>query len=204
MDRRPLSGIRVMDFTWVRAGPWAAHWLAALGAEVIKCEWLQPGTGTFNGRGTAAGDGGGGALPPGIPPGFNSGGNFNDTNAGKLGVTINVRKPEGLALIKRLLGMSDIVIENFSSRVMSNWGLSYAEMSAINPQLVYVSMAGLGHVGRNHHYQTAGPIVQAISGLTVLSGLPGEQPAGWGWSYMDDSGGMNGLMGALTGLTTAT
>ena len=200
MDRRPLSGIRVMDFTWVRAGPWAAHWLAALGAEVIKCEWLQPGTGTFNGRGTAAGDGGGGALPPGIPPGFNSGGNFNDTNAGKLGVTINVRKPEGLALIKRLLGMSDIVIENFSSRVMSNWGLSYAEMSAINPQLVYVSMAGLGHVGRNHHYQTAGPIVQAISGLTVLSGLPGEQPAGWGWSYMDDSGGMNGLMGALTGL----
>ena len=200
MTVRPLDGIRVLDFTWVRAGPWAAHWLAALGAEVIKCEWLQPGTGTFNGRGVAAGDGGGGALPPGIPPGFNSGGNFNDTNAGKLGVTINVRKPEGLALIKRLIQMSDIVIENFSSRVMTNWGLSYDEMAAINPALVYVSMAGLGHVGRNHHYQTAGPIVQAISGLTVLSGLPGEQPAGWGWSYMDDSGGMYGLMGALTGL----
>ncbi len=198
MERRPLTGIRVLDFTWVRAGPWSTRWLAALGAEVIKIEWLQPGTGTFNMRGGMNGSVSG--TPPDATPTFNNGGFFNDTNAGKLGVTMNVRSPQGIDLIKRLLAMSDIVIENFSSRVMQNWGLGYAEMTQLRPDIIYVSMAGLGQVGRNHHYQTAGPIVQALSGLTFSSGLPEEPPAGWGWSYMDDTGGMYGLMGVLTAL----
>ena len=92
------------------------------------------------------------------------------------------------------------MIENFSSRVLQNWGLGYEEMREIKPDIVYVSMSGYGHTGRNHHYTTFGPVAQAVSGLTHLSGLPGKPPAGWGWSYMDDTGGMYGAMCALTGL----
>jgi crotonobetainyl-CoA:carnitine CoA-transferase CaiB-like acyl-CoA transferase len=61
-------------------------------------------------------------------------------------------------------------------------------------------MSGYGHTGRNHHYTTFGPVAQAVSGLTFLSGLPDQAPAGWGWSYMDDTGGMYGALCALTGL----
>jgi crotonobetainyl-CoA:carnitine CoA-transferase CaiB-like acyl-CoA transferase len=92
------------------------------------------------------------------------------------------------------------VIENFSSRVLRNWGLGYDELCNIKPNIVYVSMSGYGHTGRNHHYTTFGPVAQAAAGLTYLSGLPDKPPAGWGWSYMDDTGGMYGAMCALTGL----
>ena len=70
----------------------------------------------------------------------------------------------------------------------------------IKPDIVYVSMSGYGHTGRDHAFTTFGPVAQAASGLTHLSGLPGAPPAGWGWSYMDDTGGMYGAMCALTGL----
>ena len=92
------------------------------------------------------------------------------------------------------------MIENFSSRVLQKWGLGYDELCSIKPDIVYVSMSGYGHTGRNHHYTTFGPVAQAASGLTHLSGLPDKPPAGWGWSYMDDTGGMYGAMCALTGL----
>ena len=92
------------------------------------------------------------------------------------------------------------MIENFSSRVLRKWGLGYEELCKIKPDIVYVSMSGYGHTGRHHHYTTFGPVAQAVSGLTYLSGLPDKPPAGWGWSYMDDTGGMYGAMCALTGL----
>ncbi len=107
---------------------------------------------------------------------------------------------KGLEIVKRLIAVSDIVIENFSSRVLQKWGLGYEELCKIKPDIVYVSMSGYGHTGRNHHYTTFGPVAQAVSGLTYLSGLPDKPPAGWGWSYMDDTGGMYGAMCALTGL----
>jgi crotonobetainyl-CoA:carnitine CoA-transferase CaiB-like acyl-CoA transferase len=118
----------------------------------------------------------------------------------KKSVTISAKTAKGLALIKRLVAMSDVVIENFSTGILDSWGLSYDEMTKIKPDIVYVSMAGLGQWGRNKHYNTAGPIVQAISGLTFISGLPGAPPAGWGWSYMDNTGGMYAVMCVLTAL----
>jgi len=99
-----------------------------------------------------------------------------------------------------IAGVSDVVIENFSSRVLQKWSLGYNELCKIKPDVVYVSMSGYGHTGRHHHYTTFGPVAQAVSGLTYLSGLPDKPPAGWGWSYMDDTGGMYGAMCALTGL----
>ena len=188
---RALDGIRVVDFTWVRAGPWAARWLGALGAQVIKVEWPEnpdPLRRGFN------------DTPPDVERTLNTSGNFNDTNANKLSVTLNVRTPKGLDLIRRLISISDVVIENFSSRTLENWGIGYEEMRELKPDIVYVSQAGFGHTGRHHHYTTAGPIAQAFSGMTYLSGLPGEPPAGWGWSYLDDTGGMYIAFSTLTAL----
>ena len=188
---RPLKGIRVVDFTWVRAGPWAARWLATFGAEVIKVEWPENLDILRLNRFT---------VHPGVEPGPNSTGQFADTNANKLGISVNVRTPKGLELVQRLISVSDIVIENFSSRIMERWGLGYPELRKLRPDIIYVSMAGFGQTGRNHWHGTMGPAAQALSGLTFLSGLPGKPPAGWGWSYLDDTGGMYGAMCALTAL----
>ena len=187
---RALENIRVVDFSWVRAGPWATRWLGALGAEIIKIEWPE------NERGRLPST----TTPQDVEVNLNTSGNFNDTNVNKKSLSLNVRSAKGLEIVKRLIAISDIVIENFSSRVLQNWGLGYEELCKIKPDIVYVSMSGYGHTGRNHHYTTFGPVAQAVSGLTYLSGLPDKPPAGWGWSYMDDTGGMYGAMCALTGL----
>ena len=189
---RPLDGIRVLDFTWVRAGPWCNRWLGALGAEVIKVEWPQnPST---------RGNMGGTSTPNGLQVNFNTDGHFSDNNANKLSITLNTRTPRGIDLIQRLVSISDIVIENFAYGVLEKWGLGYEEMKKLRPDIIYLSMSGFGHTGRDRDYQTMGPIAQALSGMTYLSGLPGEQPAGWGWSYMDDTGGMYGAICALSAL----
>jgi benzylsuccinate CoA-transferase BbsF subunit len=188
---RALAGVRVLDFTWVRAGPWATRWLGAFGADIIKIEWPEHLDILRSNRNT---------IPPGMEPGPNAPGQFADTNVNKLGLTINVRTPRGLELIKRLIAISDVVIENFSSRVMRTWGIGYDVMQQLKPDIIYVSMAGFGHTGRHHHYTTMGPSAQALSGQTFLSGLPGKPPAGWGWSYLDDTGGMYGAMCVLTAL----
>ena len=188
---RALAGVRVLDFTWVRAGPWATRWLGAFGADIIKIEWPEHLDILRSNRNT---------IPAGIEPGPNAPGQFADTNVNKQGLTINVRTPRGLELIKRLIAISDVVIENFSSRVMRNWGIGYDVMQQLKPDIIYVSMAGFGHTGPHHHYTTMGPSAQALSGQTFLSGLPGKPPAGWGWSYLDDTGGMYGAMCVLTAL----
>lgn len=187
---RALENIRVVDFSWVRAGPWATRWLGALGAEIIKIEWPE----TERGRLPSS------TTPQGLDVTLNTSGNFNDTNVNKKSLSLNVRSPRGLEIVKRLIAVSDIVIENFSSRVLQKWGLGYEQLCAVKPDIVYVSMSGYGHTGRDHHYTTFGPVAQAVSGLTHLSGLPDAPPAGWGWSYMDDTGGLYGAMCALTGL----
>ena len=187
---RALENIRVVDFSWVRAGPWATRWLGALGAEIIKIEWPESERGRVPSTTT----------PQNLEANLNTSGNFNDTNVNKKSLSLNVRSAKGLEIVKRLIAVSDIVIENFSSRVLQKWGLGYDELCSIKPDIVYVSMSGYGHTGRNHHYTTFGPVAQAASGLTHLCGLPDKPPAGWGWSYMDDTGGMYGAMCALTGL----
>ena len=167
---RPLEEVRVLDFTWVRAGPWATRWLGIFGAEVIKIEWPENLDILRQIQST---------TPPGVEPGPNSPAQFADRNVNKRSITLNVRTPRGLELIKRLIAVSDIVIENFSSRIMHNWGIGYEVLKELKPDIIYVSMAGFGHTGRHHHYGTMGPAAQALSGLTFLSGLPGKPPAGW-------------------------
>lgn len=191
---RALDGMRVLDFTWVRAGPWCTRWLGALGAEVIKVEWPE-NPATRGGNIT-----GGAGTPEGLPANLNTNGHFSDTNSNKLSITLNTRTERGIDLVKRLVSISDIVIENFAYGVLERWGLGYEDMKKLRPDIIYLSMSGFGHTGRDRDYQTMGPIAQALSGLTYTSGLPGQPPAGWGWSYMDDTGGMYGVMYALSAI----
>ena len=139
-------------------------------------------------------------TPDGLPINLNTGGHFNDTNANKRSITINTKTERGIDLIRRLVTVSDIVVENFAYGVLERWGLSYENMKKLRPDIIYLSMSGFGHTGRDREYKTMGPIAQALSGMTHLSGLPGKPPAGWGWSYLDDTGGMYGAIYALSAL----
>jgi crotonobetainyl-CoA:carnitine CoA-transferase CaiB-like acyl-CoA transferase len=162
-----------------------------LGAQILKVEWPENADMLRGNIGT---------TPPDVENTLNTSGQFNDTNANKLSITLNTRTPRGIELIKRLVSISDVVIENFSSRVMEDWGLGYEELCKLRPDIIYVSMAGFGHTGRHHFHTTMGSSAQALSGQTYLSGLPDVIPAGWGWSYLDDTGGMYGAMSVITAL----
>lgn len=186
----PLEGIRVLDFTHIVAGPQCTRILGDMGAQVIKVEQAQAMDVT-----RSAMLGGIGGIP-----GPNRSGMFEYFNRSKLGITVNALMPAGLDLIKRLVSVSDIVIENFSSRVLERWGLSYEEQCELKKDIIYVSITGFGHIGRFRDYSTWGPTAQALSGLTFMSGLPGERPAGWGYSFLDHTAGYNAAISVLMAL----
>ncbi|MCX6021339.1 MAG: CoA transferase [Chloroflexi bacterium] len=182
----PLAGVRVVDFSWVVAGPQATRILADFGADVIRVE--------YEGRLDS--------IRSGVPvvPGPDGSGFFNNLNRNKRSITLNVIHPRGMELLHRLLKVADIVVENYRSRVLESWGLDYEAMARINPGIIYVSLSGFGHSGRDRDYITWGPTAQALSGLTYLSGLPGEPPAGWGYSYMDHTAGYSGAIAIMMAL----
>ena len=131
---------------------------------------------------------------------LNSAAVYNWQNIGKRSLTINTRDPEGIELIKRLIAKCDIVVEAFSAKVFEKWGLSYETLQGIKPDIIYLSECGFGHTGRYTDMVTYGPTAQAFNGLTFLSGLPGKEPAGWGWSYMDTMAGQQGAIAVLAAL----
>lgn len=186
----PLSGVRVVDFSWIVAGPQATRILADFGAEVIRIE--------YEGRLDSIRIGM--TSPPADPQSPNGSGFFNNLNRNKQSATLNLNHPRGLDLLKRLIAISDAVVENFSSRVMESKGLSYETMAAINPGIIYLSLSGFGHTGRDRDYVTWGPTAQAVSGLTMMSGLPDAPPAGWGFSYLDHTAGYYGAAALLLAL----
>ena len=175
-----LSGFRICDFTGQLAGAGATKWLAAFGAEVIRIE--DP---VRQGRWD---------ILRGAPPfvderrGINLGGAFNNHNVGKQGITLNLRTAKAKRILEQLVEVSDVVSENFAKGVMARWGFGYERLKQIKPDIIYVSNCGFGHTGPYSDFKTWGPIVQAVSGLTFTSGLPGREPAGWGYSYMDHTG----------------
>jgi benzylsuccinate CoA-transferase BbsF subunit len=186
---RALDGVRICDFTGQLAGAGATKWLAAFGAEVIRIE--DP---VRQGRWDILR----GALPfVDERRGIELGGGFNNHNVGKLGVTINLRTERGKAMLADIIRQSDVVAENFSAGVMERWGFGYEDLKAIKPDIIYVSNCGFGHSGPYEDFKTWGPVVQAVSGLTFSSGLPDMPPAGWGFSYMDHTGGYYMAMAIL-------
>lgn len=189
MPRLPLQDIRVCDLTWIIAGPTATRVLADFGAEVIRIEHEQAVDAIRLGRPIV-----------GERPTLNNSGFFNYINRNKKSVLLNVRHPDGMEVLKKLIAVSDVVVENFSSGIMDSWGLGYDELRKIREDIVYCSVSGFGHSGRNKDYTTWGPTAQALSGLSFMSGLPGKTPAGWGYSFMDHTAGYyaaNAIMMAL-------
>ena len=181
MASSALATYRICDFTGQLAGAGATRWLAAFGAEVIRIE--DP---TNQGRWDILR---GGAPYVDERRGIELGGAFNNHNVEKLGITLNLRNPKGMAVLHKLIAVSDAVTENFSAGVLPRMGLDYEGLCKIRPDIVYVSNCGFGHEGPYTTFKTWGPSVQAVSGLTFSSGLPDQPPAGWGYSYMDHTGG---------------
>ena len=187
-----LAAFRICDFTGQLAGAGATKWLAAFGAEVIRIE--DP---VRQGRWD---------ILRGAPPfvderrGINLGGAFNNHNAGKYGITLNLRTAKAKRILEQLIEVSDVVSENFAKGVMERWGFGYERLKEIKPDIIYVSNCGFGHTGPYSDFKTWGPIVQAVSGLTFTSGLPDREPAGWGYSYMDHTGAYFMAMAILLAL----
>ena len=196
--RRPLEGVRIADLTWLLAGAGGPRLLASLGAEVIRIEWrdrldflryMPPFASRTKERPEKAGAMDLTGLDTGKVQSVNRGGYFNDINAGKYGISLNMKAPQGRELFKKLVAVSDVVVEAFTAETMQKWGLGYDTLKAIKPDIIYMQQPGWGYQGPYVKYASYGPIAQAVSGLTEQSGLPAPHPpAGWGFSYMDWSG----------------
>jgi crotonobetainyl-CoA:carnitine CoA-transferase CaiB-like acyl-CoA transferase len=97
-----------------------------------------------------------------------------------------MRTAKGRQLAERLIATCSVVSENFAPGVMERWGLTYDRLQELAPGVIYARMSGYGHSGPHAEYRSYGPVVQAVSGLSYISGLPGREPSGWGLSYMDN------------------
>src|SRR5262249_32210065 len=163
---RPLTGIRVLDFTWVVAGPVATRILADLGADVVKVE--RRDAQHFGDR---------------------RGGLSGTLIRGKRSIGLDLSRERGRALARELARRCDVVIDNYSARVMDNLGLDYASLRPLNPRIIAVRMTGFGLVGPHRDHVSYGPTLQALTGYSLLMREPGEPPAGLGHSYPDLAGG---------------
>jgi len=203
-----LRGLRILDFTRLGFGAQATLICGCLGAEVIRVESTrhpdairvmppyvpEPGErGAGFGAATLANAAGAASA--------NRGGIFYKYNTGgKRSITVDARHPKGLALLKDLVSVSDVVTESFAAGTFERWGLGYDVLRAIRPDIIYVSMCGFGHDGPDATHVTMGPTAQALTGLTFMVGLPDRPPAGWSFSYLDHVGGYLGAVAILTGL----
>ena len=163
MKGRLLEGIRVVDFTWALTGPIATKHLSDLGAEVIKIETnvrldLQR-TGS-------------------------QWGSFNQHNSGKLGITVNLKKPRGLALIKQLISVSDIVVENFAGGSLEKMGLGYEVCKSLKPDIIMASSCMQGQTGPFTRHPGLGFTLTALSGFNNITGWSDREP-GWIGAYTD-------------------
>ena len=161
-----LNGIKVLDLSRVLAGPWATQMLGDLGAEVLKIE--QPGQGDDTRRwgGPALDDGSGDSAY------------FLCANRNKRSLAIDLAKPEGADLIRRLAQQSDVLVENFRVGGLAKYGLDYASLSALNPRLVYCSITGFGQTGPYADKGGYDFLIQAMGGLMSITGLPDGVPGG--------------------------
>lgn len=180
----PLAGVKIADFCWMGVGAVATRLLADFGADVIKIEnrkrldtprRLPIYKGEVRSYGAEEAN-----------PDPNKGGLFNNYSRNKLGVTVDMGDPRGRELVHDLIEHCGIVTENFAPGVMEKWNLTYPELREIRDDVIFARMSGYGHSGPQAHYRSYGPVVQAVSGLSFNSGLPGREPSGWGLSYMDN------------------
>jgi crotonobetainyl-CoA:carnitine CoA-transferase CaiB-like acyl-CoA transferase len=183
----PLAGLRVFDLTRVLAGPTCTQMLADLGAEVIKIE--KPGSGDDT-RGFA---------PP-YMPGTQESAYFTGVNRNKLSVTLDIAQPEGQDIARRLIAQCDILAENFKVGALAKYGLSYEQLHAAFPRLIYCSITGFGQTGPYAPRPGYDSLIQAMGGVMSLTGEPDGMPQKVGVPVADLFAGLYGCIGILAAL----
>ncbi|MEQ1947969.1 MAG: CoA transferase [Bryobacteraceae bacterium] len=179
--RHPLSSIKVIDLTRVRAGPTAVRQLADWGADVIKIE--------------AAGD-----PEAGLFGDHRDGSDFQNLHRNKRSCTLNLKSAEGIGILKQLAATADVLVENFRPDVKSRLGIDYETLRAINPRLVYASISGFGEDGPYRERAGFDQVAQGMGGLMSITGLPGHGPVRAGIPLADLCSGIFCAQGILLAL----
>ena len=175
----PLEGLRILDLATVIAGPLSSALLADFGADVVKIELPNGGDGVR-------------ALPP-----FKNGVSLwgKVTNRNKRGITLDIRTPEGLDILKRMLPKFDVLVENFRPGTLAKWGLPIEEIRRINPDLTVLRVSGFGQTGPRARDAGFARVAEAMSGLTTLCGESDRTPLHLGYPIAD---GITGVFGAFS------
>ena len=181
----PLEGIRILDFTWVLAGPFATMILSDMGAESLKVEpidqtWETRGAGPYTEDGISL---------------F-----YVSLNRGKKSLAVNFKEPQGKEILLRLAEQADVVVENFSPGTMERLGMGYEAMRERNPALIYASISGFGQTGPNRDRPGVDIIMQGYSGMMSITGHPDRGPAKAGVSICDIGAGVWTAIGVLAAL----
>lgn len=194
VGRLPLEGVRVIDLSTVFAVPYLGAILGDLGAEVIKIE--APNRVDQSRKPTA-----GPYLDnnPGDEP-WNVSGIFHVINRAKKSIAIDLSKPEGLAILRDLVSTADIMLENFTPRVLRKWGLDYESLKQINPKLILLSNTGYGQTGPWANFPSQGTTLEATMGIANYTGYRGDKPWKVGQSYPDFLACWSGLIGVFAAL----
>jgi len=169
-----LEGIKVIDFTWFISGPLTTKFLGDCGAEVVHVESV---TSPDNMRSTTP--------MKGNVPGINRSAAFARYNSSKYGLSLNLRKPEGVALAGRLVAWADVVVENFSSGTMDRLGLGYSDLRQARPDLIMVSLPMFGHTGPWSGQPGLGSQLSDLIGFGNLTGWPDREPSSPPGAYTD-------------------
>ncbi|MCU1502669.1 MAG: CoA transferase [Ilumatobacteraceae bacterium] len=185
----PLGGLRVIDMTWVWAGPFCATQFAHLGADVIKFESTSRIDVTRR-------------LGPfaGTEIGINRSGYFNQYNQGKRSVVLDVKDPRGLAALKQIVATADLIIDNMRPGALARMGLPMEELRALNPKIVAVAMSGFGEDGPERDRMAYGSIIDALSGVAASNGAPGGGPTDFPMSLPDPAAGIHAAIAAVAAL----
>lgn len=175
---RPLKGLRILDFTHVLAGPFATRILGDMGADVVKINSADRALGVQD---------------PSHPY-------YLMWNRNKRALALDMSKEGSRQICRELCEKADIVIDNFSVGVLDRWGVGYDSISTVNSNVIYVQMSGMGEGGPWSEFVTYAPTIHALSGLTHLTGVPGREDIGIGFSYNDHQAGLHSVVAILAAL----
>ncbi len=188
---KPFSGVKVLDFTRVLAGPYGSYQLALLGADVIKVESREGDDMRYGSRANDW-EKRGLAAP------------WVAVNAGKRSITLDLKQPKAIEVVKKLVATSDVVIENFRPGVMDKLGIGYETLKAINPRLIYCAVSGFGQVGPDAKTAAFDGMIQAMSGLMSITGFENNGPTRVGFAGADVMSGATAALGVASALYQRT
>ena len=180
----PLTGVQVLDFSKVLAGPLCTQYLSDMGAQVTKIEPYGSGDDT---RRWPPFEGGEGTV-------------FMSANGSKRSVALDLKSPQGLEICQKLAAQADVVVESFGPGVAGRLGIDYDSLKVLNPRLIYCSISGFGTVGPMRDGKGFDVVLQAFSGMISITGEPGGPPGRSPFSPVDQGTGLHALIGILGGL----